>query len=144
MCVGAGTVLKSSQAEQAKDAGAEFLVAPGLNPKTVRHAQELEIPIIPGVNSPSQVEQALDLDLQFLKFFPAEPSGGTSMVKFLLLPYLEICLMPSGGINLENVDEYLSIDRVICCGGSWLAPKELISSQRWDLIGENVRAIARR
>ncbi|NOJ21385.1 bifunctional 4-hydroxy-2-oxoglutarate aldolase/2-dehydro-3-deoxy-phosphogluconate aldolase [Vibrio coralliilyticus] len=139
MCIGAGTVLNAEQTEQAQQAGAEFVVAPGLNPNTVRRCQEVGIPIVPGVNSPSQVEQALELGLNFLKFFPAEASGGVAMVKSLLAPYVDVSLMPTGGIGKGNVNDYLAIDRVVCCGGTWMVAPKLIENEQWEEIGQLVR-----
>ncbi|WP_394126798.1 bifunctional 4-hydroxy-2-oxoglutarate aldolase/2-dehydro-3-deoxy-phosphogluconate aldolase [Vibrio hepatarius] len=139
MCVGAGTVLNAEQVDQAKAAGSEFVVAPGLNPNTVRYCQEIGMPIVPGVNNPSQVEQALELGLNFLKFFPAEASGGVPMVKSLLAPYVNVSLMPTGGIGKGNVNDYLAIDRVVCCGGTWMVAPSLIENEQWDEIGRLVR-----
>ncbi|WP_281629573.1 bifunctional 4-hydroxy-2-oxoglutarate aldolase/2-dehydro-3-deoxy-phosphogluconate aldolase [Vibrio sp. St2] len=139
MCIGAGTVLNAEQIEQAQQAGAEFVVAPGLNPNTVRRCQEVGMPIVPGVNSPSQVEQALELGLNFLKFFPAEASGGVAMVKSLLAPYVDVSLMPTGGIGKGNVNDYLAIDRVVCCGGTWMVASKLIENEQWEEIGQLVR-----
>lgn len=138
MCIGAGTVLNAEQIEQAQQAGAEFVVAPGLNPNTVRRCQEVGMPIVPGVNSPSQVEQALELGLNFLKFFPAEASGGVAMVKSLLAPYVDVSLMPTGGIGKGNVNDYLAIDRVVCCGGTWMVAPKLIENDQWEEIGQLV------
>ncbi|RTZ17834.1 bifunctional 4-hydroxy-2-oxoglutarate aldolase/2-dehydro-3-deoxy-phosphogluconate aldolase [Vibrio aquaticus] len=139
MCVGAGTVLNAEQVDQAKAAGSEFVVAPGLNPNTVRYCQEVGMPIVPGVNNPSQVEQALELGLNFLKFFPAEASGGVAMVKSLLAPYVDVSLMPTGGIGKGNVNDYLAIDRVVCCGGTWMVAPSLIENEQWDEIAKLVR-----
>ncbi|AIW20633.1 bifunctional 4-hydroxy-2-oxoglutarate aldolase/2-dehydro-3-deoxy-phosphogluconate aldolase [Vibrio coralliilyticus] len=139
MCIGAGTVLNAEQIKQAQQAGAEFVVAPGLNPNTVRRCQEVGMPIVPGVNSPSQVEQALELGLNFLKFFPAEASGGVAMVKSLLAPYVDVSLMPTGGIGKGNVNDYLAIERVVCCGGTWMVAPKLIENEQWEEIGQLVR-----
>lgn len=139
MCVGAGTVLNATQVDLAKAAGSEFVVAPGLNPNTVRYCQEVGMPIVPGVNNPSQVEQALELGLNFLKFFPAEASGGIAMVKSLLAPYVDVSLMPTGGIGKGNVNDYLAIDRVVCCGGTWMVAPSLIENEQWDEIAKLVR-----
>lgn len=139
MCVGAGTVLTPQQIEQAQQAGAEFVVAPGLNPNTVKRCQAIGMPIVPGVNNPSQVEQALELGLSFLKFFPAEASGGVAMVKSLLAPYVDVSFMPTGGIGKNNVNDYLSIGRVVCCGGTWMVAPTLIENEQWDEIGRLVR-----
>ncbi|UTV26692.1 bifunctional 4-hydroxy-2-oxoglutarate aldolase/2-dehydro-3-deoxy-phosphogluconate aldolase [Photobacterium atrarenae] len=139
MCIGAGTVLTAEQVDRAKAAGAEFVVAPGLNPDTVRYCQAQSIPVIPGVNNPSQIEQALALGLTFLKFFPAEASGGVAMVKALLAPYVDISLMPTGGISKTNVRDYLALDRVACCGGTWMVAPTLIENGQWDEVGRLVR-----
>ncbi|MGR5062363.1 bifunctional 4-hydroxy-2-oxoglutarate aldolase/2-dehydro-3-deoxy-phosphogluconate aldolase [Photobacterium sp. DNB22_13_2] len=139
MCIGAGTVLNAEQVDRAKAAGSEFVVSPGLNPNTVRYCQEQGIPMVPGVNNPSQVELALALGLTFLKFFPAEASGGISMIKSLLAPYVDVFFMPTGGIGKGNVRDYLAIDRVICCGGTWMVSPTLIENGEWDEIGRLVR-----
>ena len=133
--LGAGTILTTQQIDSAFAAGASFMVSPGLNPRTVRHCLEKGIPIIPGVNTPSHIEQALELGIDFLKFFPAEASGGTAMLTALLAPYVDIKLMPAGGINLSNVRSYLDIERVICCCGTWMVPAKLIAEKNWDAIG---------
>jgi 2-dehydro-3-deoxyphosphogluconate aldolase/(4S)-4-hydroxy-2-oxoglutarate aldolase len=139
ICIGAGTVLTSEQIDLAKEAGSEFVVAPGLNPNTVRRCQEIGMPVVPGVNNPSQVEQALELGLTFLKFFPAEASGGISMVKSLLAPYVDVSFMPTGGIGKHNINDYLAIDRVICCGGTWMVAPTLIENEQWDEIAKLVQ-----
>ncbi|MDD1795449.1 bifunctional 4-hydroxy-2-oxoglutarate aldolase/2-dehydro-3-deoxy-phosphogluconate aldolase [Enterovibrio sp. ZSDZ42] len=139
MCIGAGTVLNAEQVDKAKAAGAEFIVAPGLNPNTVKYCQEIGIPMVPGVNSPSQIEQGLELGLTMMKFFPAEASGGIAMVKSLLAPYVNVTLMPTGGISKANVSDYLGIDRVVCCGGTWMVAPKLIEAGNWDEIGRLVR-----
>ncbi|MGF1777691.1 bifunctional 4-hydroxy-2-oxoglutarate aldolase/2-dehydro-3-deoxy-phosphogluconate aldolase [Vibrio nomapromontoriensis] len=132
LCIGAGTVLTTEQVDTAIDSGAEFIVAPGLNPTTVKYCQEKGIAIVPGVNNPSQVEQALELGLSFLKFFPAEASGGLPMIKSLLAPYGEVAFMPTGGISKSNINDYLAIDRVHCCGGTWMVSPQLIDDEKWD------------
>ncbi|EAS45197.1 2-dehydro-3-deoxyphosphogluconate aldolase [Photobacterium profundum] len=142
MLIGAGTVLNREQAQAAKDAGATFVVSPGLNPTTVKACQEIGIDIVPGVNNPSAVEAALELGLTTLKFFPAEASGGINMLKSLLAPYTQIQLMPTGGININNVKDYLAIDRVYACGGTWMVDKTMINEGRWDEIGRLAREAA--
>ncbi len=139
LCIGAGTVLTPEQVDQAIEAGSEFIVAPGLNPNTVRLCQEHNIPIVPGVNNPSQVEQALELGLTFLKFFPAEASGGVNMVKSLLAPYVDVSFMPTGGIGKGNINDYLGLERIVCCGGTWMVSPKMIENQQWDEIGQLVR-----
>lgn len=135
MLIGAGTVLNREQVIAAKDAGATFVVSPGFNPNTVRACQELGMDIIPGVNNPSAVEAALEMGLTTLKFFPAEASGGIAMVKSLLAPYTDIELMPTGGINTNNICEYLAVPRVIACGGTWMVDASLIKNGEWEKIG---------
>jgi 2-dehydro-3-deoxyphosphogluconate aldolase/(4S)-4-hydroxy-2-oxoglutarate aldolase len=139
MLIGAGTVLNREQVIAAKEAGATFIVSPGFNPNTVKACQELNIPIIPGVNNPSTIEAALEMGLTTLKFFPAEASGGTAMIKALLAPYTQVHLMPTGGISIHNIRDYLAIPRVIACGGSWMVDKKLIEQKNWQEIGRLAR-----
>ncbi|MGF1684127.1 bifunctional 4-hydroxy-2-oxoglutarate aldolase/2-dehydro-3-deoxy-phosphogluconate aldolase [Photobacterium minamisatsumaniensis] len=142
MLIGAGTVLNREQAIAAKEAGATFVVSPGLNPTTVKACQEIGIDIVPGVNNPSAIEAALELGLTTLKFFPAEASGGINMLKSLLAPYTDIQLMPTGGVNTKNVKDYLAIDRVYACGGTWMVDRKMINEGRWDEIGRLAREAA--
>jgi 2-dehydro-3-deoxyphosphogluconate aldolase/(4S)-4-hydroxy-2-oxoglutarate aldolase len=141
MLIGAGTVLNREQVIAAKEAGASFIVSPGFNPNTVRACQELEIDIVPGVNNPSAVEAALEMGLTTLKFFPAEASGGISMVKSLLAPYTDIQLMPTGGITPNNIKDYLAVPRVIACGGTWMVDKKLVAEANWEEIGRLTREV---
>ena len=127
MFVGAGTVLTVEQAKRAVDAGAKFIVSPGLNPKVVTYCLENNIPIIPGVSSPSDIEAAMDLGLSVVKFFPAEASGGMKYLKALAAPYGKMKFLPTGGISAENLNEYLSFGSVIACGGSWMVSPKLIN-----------------
>ena len=142
MLIGAGTVLNREQAIAAKEAGATFVVSPGFNPNTVKACQELGIEIVPGVNNPSAVEAAIEMGVSTLKFFPAEASGGINMLKSLLAPYTQIQFMPTGGINAKNINDYLAIDRVFACGGTWMVDKKLINEGRWDEIGRLAREAA--
>ncbi|USH04336.1 bifunctional 4-hydroxy-2-oxoglutarate aldolase/2-dehydro-3-deoxy-phosphogluconate aldolase [Grimontia kaedaensis] len=139
MLIGAGTVLNAHQAEAAQKAGATFAVSPGLNPNTVKACQSLNFEILPGINSPTNIESALELGINTLKFFPAEASGGINMVKSLLAPYGDVSLVPTGGISAKNINEYLSIPRVIACGGTWMVDKKLIDEGRWDELAKRVR-----
>ncbi|MFN3017718.1 bifunctional 4-hydroxy-2-oxoglutarate aldolase/2-dehydro-3-deoxy-phosphogluconate aldolase [Vibrio coralliilyticus] len=139
MLIGAGTVLNREQAIAAKEAGATFIVSPGFNPNTVKACQEIGIDIIPGVNNPSTIEAALELGLTTLKFFPAEASGGVNMVKALLAPYSDVSLMPTGGINTNNIQDYLSIPRVLACGGTWMVDKKLVEEKNWDELARLTR-----
>ena len=134
LLIGAGTVLTSSQVDAAMAAGADFIVSPGLNPTTVRYCQQQGIPIIPGINNPGQVEQALELGLSTLKFFPAEASGGLAMLKALAAVY-PVQFMPTGGISPANVQQYLAQPNVIACGGSWMVPGDLIDQGDWTTLG---------
>ncbi|MGF1743468.1 bifunctional 4-hydroxy-2-oxoglutarate aldolase/2-dehydro-3-deoxy-phosphogluconate aldolase [Vibrio minamisatsumaniensis] len=143
MLIGAGTVLNREQAQAAKDAGATFVVSPGFNPNTVNACREIGIDIIPGVNNPSAVEAAVEMGLTTLKFFPAEASGGINMLKSLLGPYTQIQFMPTGGISPKNVNEYLAVDRVLACGGTWMVDKTLINEGRWDEIGRLAREVTK-
>ena len=140
MLIGAGTVLTTEQVDLAVEAGADFIVSPGLNPKTVAYCQQLNIPVIPGVNNPSLVEQAMSLGLKTLKFFPAEPSGGINMLKALTAVY-PVSFMPTGGIGPVNVSDYLALDAVLACGGTWMAPNNLIDQGDWQAIGKLVSEI---
>lgn len=142
MLIGAGTVLNREQAIAAKEAGATFVVSPGFNINTVKACQEIGIEIIPGVNNPSTVEAAIEAGLTTLKFFPAEASGGINMLKSLLGPYSQIQLMPTGGINVNNVKDYLAIDGVYACGGTWMVDKKMINEGRWEEIGRLAREAA--
>lgn len=135
----AGTVLTKEQAQLAVDAGADFVVSPGFNPTTVQYCLDKGIKIIPGVNNPSLVEQALEMGLSALKFFPAEASGGLNMLKSLTGPYGNIQLMPTGGVNLNNLLSYLVIPQVVACGGTWIAPTDAIRNHDWEAIAKNVQ-----
>ncbi|GLT20022.1 ketohydroxyglutarate aldolase [Vibrio zhanjiangensis] len=138
MLIGAGTVLTIKQVDDAVEAGADFIVSPGFNPKTVQYCLDNNVTVIPGVNNPSLVEQAMDFGLKTLKFFPAEPSGGTAMLKALSAVY-PVKFMPTGGIGIDNVDAYLAIDSVLACGGTWMVPPNLIDQGDWHEIGDLVK-----
>lgn len=120
MAVGAGTVTTQEQAEQAIGAGAQFIVAPGLNPEIVKFCQSRKVEVIPGVATPSEIEQAMSLGLRNVKFFPAEQSGGIAAIKALCGPYKNIGFMPTGGLNLANLADYFAFDRIIACGGTYM------------------------
>lgn len=137
----AGTVLTPQQAEMAKEAGARFVISPGYNPNTVDYCLNNGINIVPGINNPSQIEVALERGLTLLKFFPAEASGGVKMLKALAAPYSQVQFMPTGGINLNNVGDYLAIPQVIACGGSWIATPELIDKQDKATIIHHIQSI---
>ena len=136
MLVGAGTVLTTEQADRAVKAGAKFIVSPGLNPEVVKWCQAHEVPVIPGIVTPTEMEQAIGLGLTMVKFFPAEPAGGVAMLKAMAAPYVGIKFMPTGGINAKNLEDYLSFDKIICCGGSWMVKGELVNNGEFDKIRE--------
>ena len=129
--VGAGTVLSTTLAKQALDAGAQFVVTPGFNPIVVDWCLAAGLPIIPGVNNPTGVEAAMEKGLSRLKFFPAEVSGGTGMLKALSGPYPMISFMPTGGIGQHNLAAYLKLNNVFAVGGSWMVTRELIDREDW-------------
>jgi len=134
MLVGAGTVLTKEQVDKAVECGAKFIVSPGLNPEIVKYCIEKGIPITPGTQTPSEMEQAIELGLKVVKFFPAEPAGGLKMIKALAAPYVGLSFMPTGGISAANVREYLKFDRIIACGGSWMVKADLVKAGRFDEI----------
>ena len=134
MLIGAGTVLTTDQVDRAINAGAKFIVSPGLNPKVVKYCVDKNIPIVPGCANPSDVETAIELGLKNVKFFPAEAAGGLNMIKAMSAPYPQIKFMPTGGINTKNLNEYLSFNKVLCCGGSWMVTKDMISNGEFDKI----------
>ena len=140
MLIGSGTVLTNEQVDASIEAGVDFIVSPGFNPRTVQYCIDKGVAIVPGVNNPSLVEQAMEMGLRTLKFFPAEPSGGTSMLKALTAVY-PVKFMPTGGVSLKNVDEYLSIPSVLACGGTWMVPTTLIDEGQWDELGALVRDV---
>ena len=134
MLVGAGTVLTTEQVDKAVNAGAKFIVTPGFNEKVVRYCVEKNIPITPGCPSTSDIEAALALGLDVVKFFPAENLGGISMIKALAAPYVGVKFMPTGGINAKNINSYLDCDKILACGGSWMVKDTLINEGKFDEI----------
>lgn len=137
--VGAGTVLKVDQVKAAVDVGAQFMVSPGFSPKVVRYCVENSIPVTPGVCTPSDIEAALDLGVEVLKFFPAEAFGGLKTLKAMSGPYGTVRFVPTGGINPANLVEYLQFPKTLACGGTWIAKAALISEGRFDQILSNAR-----
>ncbi|WP_121066872.1 bifunctional 4-hydroxy-2-oxoglutarate aldolase/2-dehydro-3-deoxy-phosphogluconate aldolase [Helicobacter pylori] len=136
MRVGAGTILNSAQLEQAQNRGAEFLISPGLTPSLLEYAKKKDMPLIPGVSSSSEVMQVLELGYNALKFFPAEYCGGAKLLNAFNGPFKGVKFCPTGGISVDNMHAYLKLENVLCVGGSWLTPKNLVQNKEWDKIVE--------
>ncbi|MBN2412261.1 bifunctional 4-hydroxy-2-oxoglutarate aldolase/2-dehydro-3-deoxy-phosphogluconate aldolase [candidate division KSB1 bacterium] len=136
LLVGAGTVLKVDQVKAAVDAGARFIVSPGFNPKVVDYCVKNEITVTPGVCTPTDIEMAMDFGLKVVKFFPAEAFGGLKTLKALSGPYHMMKFIPTGGVNIHNLREYLAFPKVFACGGSWMVKSELISAAKFAEITE--------
>ena len=134
MLVGAGTVTATSQIDAVIEAGGDFIVSPGFDPELVAYAQEKGIAVYPGCTTASEYHQALKFGLEVIKFFPAEQSGGLAKIKALAAPFPMFKVMPTGGISLKNLKEYLSCPVIAACGGSYMVTAELIDSNRWDEI----------
>ena len=128
MLLGAGTVLTTDQVDKAVDAGAQFIVSPGYNPRVVNHALAKNITIIPGCSTPSDMELAIEAAITMVKFFPAEQAGGLDYIKAVSAPYSMLSFMPTGGINPQNLAKYLSFKKILACGGSWMAGPDLINA----------------
>ena len=136
MLIGAGTVLTTEQVDLAVKAGASFIVSPGLNPKVVNYCVERGIPITPGCSTPSDIEAAIELGLDVVKFFPAEAAGGLAMIKAMAAPYVNMTFMPTGGINASNLISYLDFPKIIACGGSWMVKDDLVKAGDFGKITE--------
>ncbi len=134
MIVGAGTVTTTEQIDEAIVAGAQFIVTPGFDEALVKYAQEKQIAIYPGCTSPTDYHQALKFGLEVLKFFPAEQSGGLAKIKAMSAPFPQFKVMPTGGVSLKNLKEYLSSPVIAACGGSYMVTADLIDNQKWDEI----------
>lgn len=132
--LGAGTVLTVNQVDQAIDAGASYIVSPGLNPNTVKRCQDRDVPIIAGCSNPTDIEKALEMGLNIVKFFPAQVLGGLSMIKALSGPFSQVNFIPTGGIDEKNLLEYLAFPQVAACGGSWMTPVDAIRNKEWSRI----------
>jgi 2-dehydro-3-deoxyphosphogluconate aldolase/(4S)-4-hydroxy-2-oxoglutarate aldolase len=144
LLVGAGTILKVEQLLQAKACGAAFGVAPGFNPAVVREAQAAGLDFCPGVMTPGEIENAMALGLNVLKFFPSELAGGLKMIKALAGPYAHTGLrfIPTGGVNEQNIEAYLAEKLVLAVGGTWIAKNESIAAGKWDEIRQNCKRAA--
>ena len=134
MLVGAGTVLTTEQADRAIAAGAQFIVSPGFNPVVTRYVIDKGVPMMPGTATPGEMEQAMSMGLDVVKFFPAEQNGGVAKLKAVAGPYTTLRWMPTGGVNTKNMMDYLSFDKIIACGGTWMVKKDLIEGEKWDEI----------
>jgi len=137
--IGAGTVLTVNQVKNAVEAGAQFIVTPGFNPTVVDYCVVNDISICPGLNSPSFIEWGLERGLSYFKFFPADLSGGPKAIKILSGPYPMVKFMPTGGINNDTLVEYLKLENVFACGGSWIVSKELIISKNFEEIKSRIK-----
>ena len=126
--IGAGTVLTMEDADRAMNAGAKFIVSPGLNPKVVQHCIDNSVPVIPGAMTPSEMQQAMELGLEVVRFFPAEQAGGLAMLKAVSEVFTDLNFMPAGGFNAKNVRNYLVYDKVIACAGNWMFSNDLITT----------------
>ena len=136
----AGTVLSPAQADAAMEAGAGMIVSPGFNPDVVRHCLGKGYPVVPGCATPSEFEQALALGLTAVKFFPAGPMGGVGMLKAVSAPYGQLRFMPTGGVSLQNIGDYLDFPKVFCCGGSFMVPSDAIAAGDFNRVTELARA----
>ena len=139
---GAGTVLTPKQVDDARDAGAKFIVAPGFNARVVARAREVELPVYPGIATPTEIEMALEHGVEVVKFFPAEPMGGVKFLRAIAAPYAGVQFMPTGGVSAENVREYLAFDRVLACGGSWMAPADRLKARDFDWIRDQAAKVS--
>lgn len=128
LLVGAGTVRSPEQVEQAVEAGARYVVCAGLSEKVVRRCQELDVPVLPGAVTATEVQAAAELGLDTVKFFPAETSGGAAAIKALSAPFHDIRFVPTGGISPKNLADYLAVDSIIGIGGSWMCPRDAVAA----------------
>ena len=136
---GAGTILNARQFEEASEAGSKFIVSPGLTPQLVAAANEGDVPLLPGAVTSSEIMAALEHGYSLLKFFPAEQAGGAAYLKSLSSPFAGIRFCPTGGVSEKNAMTYLSLPNVLCVGGSWVAPDELVNDGKWDEIEKLAR-----
>lgn len=141
--VGAGTILSATQFDQAAKAGSRFIVSPGITREVLSAADGSEVPLLPGAITPSEIMTAHEAGLDFLKFFPAEQAGGAAFLKSLASPFAGIRFCPTGGIGVKNAGDYLSLPNVICVGGSWVAPDDLVKAGKWDEIEALAREASR-
>jgi len=144
LLLGAGTVLTPENVQRAKDCGAVFAVAPGTHPAVVQKAQQINLPFVPGVQNPTDIELALSLGCTVLKFFPAEASGGLKYLSAISAPYLHtgVKFVPTGGVNSKNLSDYLRNPSVLACGGTWIASKEDMATGQWTQVAARCREVA--
>ncbi|MFN0110524.1 MAG: bifunctional 4-hydroxy-2-oxoglutarate aldolase/2-dehydro-3-deoxy-phosphogluconate aldolase [Blastocatellia bacterium] len=146
LLLGAGTVLTTAQVDAALNAGAEFIVSPGSNPTTIAYCQQKGVPIFPGVCTPTEIEMNLEQGINVMKFFPAEPAGGVKFLKAICAPYKDVRFIPTGGIEIKNIGDYLAIPNVVACGGSWMVKPELMKENNFAevqrLAAEAIKLIA--
>lgn len=146
MFVGAGTVLTIDQVDRAVAAGAKFIVSPGFDPEIVDYCLSKDIPVYPGCITPSEVAQAVKRGLKVVKFFPAEQFGGVATIKALAAPYAGVKFMPTGGVSAKNLESYLTCDKIVACGGSWMVKGDLVKEGKFDeitaLVKEAVQLVA--
>ena len=136
MCVGAGTVLTKDQVDRAVNAGAKFIVSPGCDPEIIDYCIARNIPVYPGTVTPSDIIQAVKRGLSVVKFFPAEQYGGVATIKALTAAFTTVKVMPTGGISTKNLKDYLSFNKIIACGGSWMVKGDMIKAKEFDKIKE--------
>ena len=142
MLVGAGTILSTEQVDRAVAAGAKFIVSPGFDPEVVQYCLDKNIPITPGIITPSELTQAVKMGLEVVKFFPAESFGGLKTIKNLAAPFAMMKFMPTGGISPSNVRDYLAFNKIIACGGSWMVAGNLVKEGKFDEITALVKEAA--
>ena len=147
MLVGAGTVLTVEQVDEALEAGAQFIISPGFDEDVVKHCIEKNVPVTPGTCTPSDVQKCYKLGLDVVKFFPAEAAGGLKMIKSIAAPYTQMKFIPTGGINANNMKDYLEYDRILAIGGSWMVKGDLVAEGKFDeiksLVEEAVELVAK-
>lgn len=145
LILGAGTVLTPENLQKAKDCGATFAVAPGLNPDVVKKARDIDLPFFPGIANPTDIEMALSLGCKTLKFFPAEASGGIKYLNSISAPYKHtgVKFIPTGGINANNLSSYLALPIILACGGTWIAKNEDMAAGNWDEIAARCKEVAK-
>ena len=141
--VGAGTILTAAQFDEAAKAGSRFIVSPGITREVLSAGQNSEVPLLPGAITPSEIMTAAEAGLDFLKFFPAEQAGGAQFLKSLASPFAGIRFCPTGGIGVKNAKDYLNLPNVVCVGGSWVAPDDLVKAGEWDEIEKLAREASR-